>query len=133
MEDEGGPSTSQAQPSFHISVTQKGSELLCRAGYEYHFKRTNNDGSKLWRCAKKKICNATIKIKDDVMTILNETNHCHGPINLENVQVKHQMQICLKDVQKDLHVPVGQVFEKRMEVLKDKGLHLVTKIPNFTT
>lgn len=53
-------------------------ELLCRADYEYTLKRTNKDGTKLWRYAKK-ICNATIKTKYVPMLILNETTHVHNP------------------------------------------------------
>lgn len=131
MENE-GPCSSHGLPSLRINITQRGRELLCRAGYEYTLKRNNKDGSKLWRCAKRKVCSAIIiKTINDPMMILNETAHCHDPNNLEESEIKEQMQICSKAVQKDLNTSVIQIFDENMQVLKDKGLHLVTKIPAF--
>lgn len=126
------PSTSRDQPYICIGKTKKGGELLSRAGYEYCLKRINKDGSKLWRCVKKySKCNATIKTIGDPMMVLNETAHCHEPNNPEEDEVKHQMQLCLESVKKDLNVPVTQIFEENIQILKEKGLHLVTKLPIF--
>lgn len=129
--DEKSPSTSRGEQSFYIDVTRRGRELLRRAGYEYILKRINKDGSKLWRCARKNVCNATVKIRVDAMTILNETAHCHEPIDLAKYKVNRQMQKCVEDVQKDINIPVAQVFENNMEVLKDEGLQHVTQLPHF--
>lgn len=78
-------STSHYQESFYIGVTQRGCELLCRAGYEYTVKRINKDGSKLWRCARKN-CNATIKTIDDMMTILTKQLIVMSPLMSRKVQ-----------------------------------------------
>jgi hypothetical protein len=60
---------------------------------------------------------------------LNETSHCHEPIDFAKDKVNRQMQKCVEDVQQDINIPV--VFENNMKVLKDDGLNIVTQLPNF--
>ncbi|KAF9420486.1 hypothetical protein HW555_003236, partial [Spodoptera exigua] len=105
-------------------------QILLRNDYEYLHKRTNKDGSDLWRCRKKNMCNATVKILNQ--SIVHESNnHTHPPKNISELTIESEMKLCLKNIQQNVTAPVSTIFEESIDRIKDKGLDLVTTIPLF--
>lgn len=130
------PSTSQEYPtSVEFQSTKRGRRMLCRAGYSYVWKRTNKDGTDLWRCTKKSSskCNATLKVitHPTPFTILNETAHNHEPKGLAEIEIEKQMRLCEEALQNNIDEPVQKIFTENMKVLTDKGINLLTSLPQF--
>ncbi|XP_063827609.1 protein tramtrack, beta isoform-like isoform X18 [Ostrinia nubilalis] len=67
--------------SVHFGKTKRDRHVLCRNGYKYLLKRTNKDGTNIWRCNKHAFykCYAIIKVSSNPFRILNETVHNHFP------------------------------------------------------
>ncbi|XP_047037258.1 uncharacterized protein LOC124642701 [Helicoverpa zea] len=119
------------EPTFQ--TTKRGGRMLCRAGYTYIMKRVNKDASELWRCTNKNKakCNATIKFKVNPYVILHETVHNHAPKDEAELTIEGEMNICSERVQKNINVPVTQIFEESLQTLQDKGLNFLKPLPNF--
>ncbi|KAH9631290.1 hypothetical protein HF086_003726 [Spodoptera exigua] len=126
--DENQPSTSK---DYHRNISYEiKDQILLRNDYEYLHKRTNKDGSDLWRCRKKNMCNATVKILNQ--SIVHESNnHTHPPKNISELTIESEMKLCLKNIQQNVTAPVSTIFEESIDRIKDKGLDLVTTIPLF--
>ena len=129
----GDPSTSHGGPIVHFLKTKRGGQMLCRAGYNYVLKRTNKDGSELWRCTNKDSskCNATIKVKQNPLSILHETAHNHPPREEAVIEIEKQIYLCTETVKKNINKPVTQIFDDTIQNLSDQGVNLVNPLPKF--
>ncbi|KAH9629665.1 hypothetical protein HF086_009001 [Spodoptera exigua] len=129
----GDPSTKHGGPIIHFRKTKRGGQMLCRSGVNYVLKRTNKDGSELWRCTNKDSskCNATIKIKQNPLSILHETTHTHPPREEAEIEIEKQIYLCTETVKKNINKPVTQIFEDTIQNLSDQGVNLVHPLPKF--
>ncbi len=66
------------EAAMEFSTTQKGKTLLKHAGYEYLHKRSNMDGSEVWRCIVHKQARCPAILKSSGNQIIREPNrHTH--------------------------------------------------------
>ncbi len=66
------------EAAMEFSTTQKGKTLLKHAGYEYLHKRSNMDGSEVWRCIVHKQARCPAILKNSGNQIIREPNrHTH--------------------------------------------------------
>ncbi|KAH9634392.1 hypothetical protein HF086_000218 [Spodoptera exigua] len=107
--------------------------MLCRAGYNYVLKRTNKDGSDLWRCTNKDSskCNATLKVKPNPFIILHETSHNHPPRGEADMEIDREMYLCTETLQKNINKPVTQIYGDAVQNLINKGIDLLNPLPQF--
>lgn len=124
---------SQTSTVVDFQKTKRGGQMLCRAGYNFVLKRTNKDGSNLWRCTKKDSskCNATLKVKQNPLEILHETSHNHPPRGDAEMEIDQQMHLCTEALQNNINKPVTQIFGESVQNLVNKGIDLLTPLSQF--
>lgn len=108
--------------------SQRGRKLLLYNGFQFHKKQQNKDGSIMWRCIKAPACFGSVKVLNE--DVLKESPHKCEPSEIKNVvkEAIHNLKDKVKSVKCE---PIPTLYQETLLSLHDKGLNLVTKLPDF--
>lgn len=121
-------SCSSNQNRLEIVKSKRGKRVLLRAGYRYHKRRINKDGSTKWLCTERNVCKAILLTASDG-SILKEDRHNCEPDFVSN-ELRLEMDKCEQKVTTDYSIPIPSVVREAVGQIKDKGLDIVKKLPN---
>lgn len=111
-----------------IDSERNGKLLLCE-GYKFTLHRKNSDGTSSWRCSKRKICSAAIKLSDS-NTLIAKTNHRCAANTAKNEFLCTLQQV--KDSVKHNFQPIQQIYEDGIVPLIQRGINIIEEIPDFS-
>ncbi|KAF9417148.1 hypothetical protein HW555_005659 [Spodoptera exigua] len=127
------PSTSKGElADFTLIKSKRGQDLLLRHGYIYNKRRENKNGVIVWRCIKRNECKAQLKTNIDCTVLINENPHLCQPSHIDN-ESKIKIDKCIKRAKTEPTISVPKIYLDMVSELKDSGLDLVKKIPNYDT
>lgn len=110
-------------------TSKRGGEILLNDGYQYYKKKDNKNGSSRWNCKYKSKCRGTITIKGN--TIMNKVSHSKNCVR-DHAGNEIKKEISTWKVESGQGVlPLQTIYNEGVNRLKDRGLNLLTRIPNF--
>lgn len=128
-ESQPGPSGLQNQPQLQILTSQRGKRLLLRAGHKYNEKRTNKDGTTTWYCIKRTTCKAALVTSTDNSIKREDIHNCEPDFASNELEI--QLGKCIDKITSDYTIPVPSAYGETVSELKDSGINLIKKIPDF--
>lgn len=122
------PSTSKNQP-FNFITSNKGNKVVLRSGYKYQLRSfSKKDGSSIWRCSRRSICNALFVLTPGNLIKREDKHDCQPDFAKNESDIIKDT--CKKMVASNPNKQVASVFRDYIEKLRDTGVG-VAKIPKF--
>ncbi|XP_022831335.1 uncharacterized protein LOC111359874 [Spodoptera litura] len=108
--------------------SQRGRKLLLYNGFQFHKKYDNKDGSVMWRCTKAPACFGSVRVLNEA--VQKENPHSCDRSEITNVvkEALHNLKDRVKSLQGE---PISTVYQETLLSLHERGLNLVTNLPEF--
>lgn len=125
--DEPGTSQKCESTNYTILPSQRGGDLLLLKGYRYSKRRINNNDHIVWRCTKRKICNASL-VTNNGLVVKQEDHKCQ-PNEGEN-EVKKRVNKCIQKAKNEI-TPIPTIYAETVEEYNDTGFDIISKMPSY--